>query len=111
LTGTATAVTVTQVPLAFGTAPPANTTLTAQVNNNAASGNLTITNVTITTGAAWFTIAAGTTCTPGAVVAATNSCDINVTFTRTPANSTTNRTGNLRIVTQSGTFNVPLSGN
>jgi len=111
LTGTATAVAVTQAPLAFGTAPPADTTLTAQVNNNAASGNLTITSVTITAGGAYFTIAAGTTCTPGAIVAATNSCDVNVTFTRTPANSTAIRTGNLRIVTPSGTFNVPLSGN
>jgi len=111
LTGTATAAAVTQAPLAFGTAPPADTTLTAQVNNNAASGNLTITSVTITAGGTYFTIAPTTTCTPGAIVAATNSCDVNVTFTRTPPNSTAVRTGNLRIVTPSGTFNVPLSGN
>jgi len=111
LTGTATAVAVTQAPLAFGTAPPADTTLTVQVNNNAANGTLTITSRTITAGGAYFTIAPTTTCNAGSAVAPGNSCDINVTFTRTPPNSTANRTGNLRIVTPSGTFSVPLSGN
>jgi hypothetical protein len=111
LSGTGTAATLTQSPLAFGTVPPADPVLTAQIDNGAGDGNLTITSVTVTSGNAYFTIAAGTTCTAGAIVAAGNNCDVNVLFTQSPANSLTNRTGNVRIVTSAGIFNVPLSGN
>jgi hypothetical protein len=111
LTGVGTVPTLAQSPLAFGTAPPADTTLTAQIDNGAGDGNLTITSVTVTSGGAYFTIAAGTTCTAGSTVLPGNNCDVNVLFTRSPANSTTNRTGNVRVVTSGGTFNIPLSGN
>ena len=111
LSGAGTVPTLSQSPLAFGTAPPADTVLTAQINNGAGDGNLTITSVTITSGATWFSITTGTTCTAGGTVLPGNNCDVNVLFTRSPATSTANRTGNVRIVTSGGTFNVPLSGN
>jgi hypothetical protein len=110
LSGTGAVPTVTQSPLNFGTVPPADPTLTAQVNNPAGDGVLTVTSVTITSGGAYFRIAS-TTCLAAGGVAAGNNCDVNVTFTQSPATSTANRTGNLRIVTSGGTFNVPLSGN
>ena len=117
LTGTAIAPNITQVPLAFGQAPPANTTLTAQVNNTAGTGALTITSVLVTAGGGFFTIAPGTTCTNNSTVAAGNNCDVNVLFTQTGTTHTP-RNGNLRIITSVPapgggvvTFNVALSGN
>ncbi|ADE12045.1 choice-of-anchor D domain-containing protein [Sideroxydans lithotrophicus] len=111
LSGVGTVPTLSQSPLAFGTAPPADTTLTAQINNGAGDGNLTILGASITSGAAYFHIAPNSTCTAGAIVAAGNNCDLNVTFTQIPATSTANRRGNARVITSGGTFNIPLSGN
>jgi len=111
LSGTTLLAGFTQVPLAFGTAPPADTQLTAQVNNNAAAGTLTITSVAITSGGAWFSIVPGSSCAvPGATVAAGNGCDVNVRFTQVGASGTP-RTGTLVIVTSAGSITVPLTGN
>ena len=110
LSGVGTVPTLSQSPLAFGTVPPADPVLTAQINNPAGDGVLTVTSVTLTSGAPYFVIT-GNTCQVAGGIAAGNNCDISVTFTQSPATSTANRTGNVRIVTSGGTFNVPLSGN
>ena len=86
LSGVGTVPTLSQSPLAFGTVPPADPVLTAQINNGAGDGNLTITSATVTSGGAYFSIAAGTTCTAGSIVAPGNNCDVNVLFTQSPAN-------------------------
>jgi hypothetical protein len=111
LTGVGTAATLSQSPLAFGTVPPGNPTLTAQINNPAGDGALTITSVTVSAGAAYFAVAPGSSCTAGSQVAPGNNCDVNVNFTQVPATSLAQRTGNVRVVTSAGTFNIPLSGN
>jgi hypothetical protein len=111
LSGTTSLASFTQTPLAFGTAPPADTTLTVQVNNNAAAGTLSITRVAITAGGAWFSIVPGSSCAAaGATVAAGNGCDVNVHFTQVGASGTP-RNGTLLIVTSAGSITVPLTGN
>jgi hypothetical protein len=110
LSGVGTVPTLSQSPLVFGTVPPADPVLTAQISNPAGDGVLTVTSVTLTSGAPYFVITS-TTCLAAGGVAAGNNCDVNVTFTQSPATSTANRTGNVRIVTSGGTFNVPLRGN
>jgi hypothetical protein len=111
LTGVGAVVALSQSPLNFGLVPPADPTLTAQLSNPAGDGTLTITSITLTSGAPYFVIAPATSCTAGALVAAGNNCDVTVTFTQAPVTSLAVRRGNVRIVTSAGTFNVPLSGN
>jgi hypothetical protein len=91
--------------------PPADPVLTAQISNPAGDGILTITSITLTSGAPYFVIAPTSSCTAGAAVAAGNGCDVTVTFTQAPATSLAVRRGNVRVVTSAGTFNIPLSGN
>ncbi len=111
LTGTGAAATLSQSPLAFGTVPPANPILTAQINNPAGNGTLTIISVTVTNGAAYFVVSPASSCVATPLVAAGNNCDVNVTFTQAPPASLANRAGNVRVVTSAGAFNIPLSGN
>jgi hypothetical protein len=111
LTGVGAVAALSQSPLNFGLVPPADPTLTAQISNPAGDGALTITSITLTSGAPYFVIAPATSCTAGALVAAGNNCDVTVTFTQAPVTSLAVRRGNVRIVTSAGTFNVPLSGN
>jgi hypothetical protein len=111
LSGVGAVVALSQSPLVFGTVPPADPTLTAQISNPAGDGTLTITSITLTSGAPFFVIAPATTCRAGALVAAGNSCDVTVTFTQRPATSLVTRRGNVRVVTSAGTFNIPLTAN